>query len=78
MENEQNEKINFLDITIQQTGNSLSYKIYRKPTATSTIIHNTSCHPVQQKMSAIYDQQTQHIMNKEDKNVEKNTVKYIL
>jgi hypothetical protein len=51
MEMEQNEKIDFLDITIQRTGNNLSHKIYRKPTATNTIIHNMSCQPIQHKTS---------------------------
>jgi hypothetical protein len=53
MEHERDNKINFLDITIQRTENNLMYTIYQKETATDTIIHNSSCHPVQHKMSAI-------------------------
>jgi hypothetical protein len=49
---ENNNEINFLDISIHRLQSSLEYKIYPKPTSTSTIIHNTSCHPVEQKVMA--------------------------
>jgi hypothetical protein len=47
MEHEQDNKIHFLDITIQRTENNLTYSIYWKATATDTIIHNSSCHLIQ-------------------------------
>jgi hypothetical protein len=45
IEEEKENKINFLDITISKENDNLSFDIYRKPTATDTIIPNDSCHP---------------------------------
>jgi hypothetical protein len=53
MEHEHDNKIDFLNITIQRTENNLTYNIYQKATATDTVIRNSSCHPIQHKMSAI-------------------------
>jgi hypothetical protein len=53
IEEERNNSINFLDITITKTDNHMSYKVYRKPTTTDSIIPNDSCHPVQHKLAAI-------------------------
>jgi hypothetical protein len=44
MEEESDNKINYLDITILKTHNKLSLGISRKPTATHLIISNDSCH----------------------------------
>jgi hypothetical protein len=44
MEKEVNNKINFLDLFIEETHNNLQIGIYRKPTATDLVIHNGSCH----------------------------------
>jgi hypothetical protein len=52
IEKEQDNKINFLDITIHREGTKVSYSIYRKQTATSTTIHSISCHPNEHKMAA--------------------------
>jgi len=52
-EKEQNNKINFLDITITKNHEGLSFEIYRKPTATDIIIPNGSCHPREHKSAAI-------------------------
>jgi hypothetical protein len=74
MKKEQN-KINFLDITIQRTENNLSYSTYRKSTATDTIIHNTSCHPTEHKTSAInnmINNLNTCLAEKNEKNIEKN------
>jgi DNA mismatch repair ATPase MutL len=38
IENEENKKINFLDLTIHREHNKLDYTIYRKPTATDILI----------------------------------------
>ena len=46
IEKETDNNINFLDISIQNKGNKLLFNIYRKPTATDTIPHD-SCHPLQ-------------------------------
>jgi hypothetical protein len=53
MEEEQDNKINYLDITIVKTHNRLQLGIYRKPTTTDHIIHNDSCHPYEYKKAAI-------------------------
>jgi hypothetical protein len=53
MEKEINNKINFLDPSIEKTHNNLQFGIYRKPTTTDLIIHNDSCHPYEHKRTAI-------------------------
>jgi len=53
LEKEQNNEINFLDITIIKNHDGLSFKIYRKPTTTDIIIPNDSCHPSEHKTAAI-------------------------
>jgi hypothetical protein len=53
MEKEIDNKINFLDVTIQKDTDSLSFNIYRKPTMTDTINPNYSCHPQEHKYAAI-------------------------
>lgn len=55
MEEEEDRKINYLDLTIKRNAilNRIEYEIYRKPTATDTIIHNSSNHPQQHKNAAI-------------------------
>jgi hypothetical protein len=40
MDEEQDNKINYLDITTVKTPNRLQLGIYRKPTTTNHIIHN--------------------------------------
>ena len=52
MEEETNNKINYLDITISKATPILEFDIYRKPTQTNLIIPNYSNHPPQQKMAA--------------------------
>ncbi|XP_017479420.1 PREDICTED: uncharacterized protein LOC108368960 [Rhagoletis zephyria] len=54
METEEERKINYLDLTIKinDTTNKIEFEIYRKPTATDTIIHNSSNHPQQHKNAA--------------------------
>jgi hypothetical protein len=52
LEEEEN-KINYLDITITRKHDSLSFEIYRKPTTTDVIIPNDSCHPSEHKTAAI-------------------------
>jgi hypothetical protein len=53
MEEVQDNKINYLDITTVKAQNKLQLGIYRKPTTTEHIIHNDSCHPYEHKKSAI-------------------------
>jgi hypothetical protein len=53
LEQEVDNKLNFLDITIIKTADRISFDIYRKPTTTDVIIPNDSCHPQEHKMAAI-------------------------
>jgi len=53
LENEQNSRINFLDITVTKNHGRLSFEMYRKPTTTDIIIPNDSCHPWEHKTAAI-------------------------
>jgi hypothetical protein len=50
---EQNNSINYLDVTILRTEQQCKFLIYRKPTFTDTIIPFDSCHPPQHKYAAI-------------------------
>jgi hypothetical protein len=61
--------------------NKLTYSIYRKATATDTIIHSKSCHPIQHKMSAINYMTNilnTYPLNKCEINAEIDTIKHIL
>jgi hypothetical protein len=49
IEKENNKKLNFLDISITRKYKKLEFNIYRKPTTTSTVIHASSCHPIEHK-----------------------------
>jgi len=49
---EENNTIHYLDISIYRNNKNFSMGIYRKPTETSTVIHLTSNHPYEQKLSA--------------------------
>ena len=53
MEEEVDNRLNFLDITISKTDHKISFSICRKPAATVLIIPNDSCHPPEQKLAAI-------------------------
>jgi hypothetical protein len=59
IEKETDNNLNFLDISIQNTGNKLLFNIYRKPTATDIIIPQDSCNPPAQKHAA-----TRHLVNR--------------
>jgi hypothetical protein len=53
LEKEQNNRINFLDITVTKSQDGLSFKIYRKPMTTDIVIPNNSCHPREHNTAAI-------------------------
>jgi hypothetical protein len=53
IEKEQQNSINFLDLTIHQKRTKLEFGICRKPTQTDTIIPNDSCHPHKHKVASI-------------------------
>ncbi|MGH9701260.1 MAG: reverse transcriptase domain-containing protein, partial [Candidatus Acidiferrales bacterium] len=52
LEIEQNNKINFLDVTINKFNNNLKFDIYRKPTFSDTTIPKDSLHPMSHKLAA--------------------------
>jgi hypothetical protein len=52
IEEEQDNKINYLDITIVKTHNKLQLGICRKPTTADRIIHNDLCHPYEHTKAA--------------------------
>ena len=75
-----NNCINFLDLTITKTNNTHTYKIYRKPTTTDMVIHNTSNHPTQHKYAAfnhMLQRLTKIPLSKQDYKEELYTIKYI-
>lgn len=45
MEEELDNGINFLDVTISKIDHKISFNTYRKSTATDIIIPNDTCHP---------------------------------
>jgi hypothetical protein len=53
LEEETNNKINFLNITIIHNVDSIQFNRYQKPTITDAIISADSCHPNEHKQSAI-------------------------
>jgi hypothetical protein len=53
MEQQTQNKINYIDLTIDKNQYKLNFEIYRKRTTTDLILHNASCHPYEHKKSAI-------------------------
>jgi hypothetical protein len=53
MEKETHNTLNYLDLTITNNHNKLTFGIYRKPINTDLVIHNDSCHPNEHKKSAV-------------------------
>jgi hypothetical protein len=52
-------KINFLDLTIHRLPVGVYASIYRKPTASGSLIHFESCHPLEHKLAGI-----NHLVNR--------------
>jgi hypothetical protein len=52
-EPEINNNINYLDLSVSRTDSDLSFRIYRNPTFSDTIIPYGSCHPFSHKYAAI-------------------------
>ena len=74
-------KLNFLDITIRREQHHITTSIYRKPTTTDTIIPSDSCHPIEQKMTAIRylcNRMHTYNLNAIDTQKEKDTIQQIL
>jgi hypothetical protein len=49
-----NGKLNFLDLTISSGVNGYDFAIFRKPTSTGLVIHNSSRHHISQKLAAFH------------------------
>jgi hypothetical protein len=76
MEEESNKKINFLDITISEEENNISFNTYRKTTTTDIIIPSDTCHPLEHKfaaMSYLTNRLKTHTLNDTDIEKEKKT-----
>jgi hypothetical protein len=81
LEKEENNKINFLVITIAKRHDSLLFEIYRKPTTSNAIIPNDSCHPGEHKTAAIryfYNRIKSYKLTPENQQKEKNIIQQIL
>ena len=52
MSTEENNTINYLDISIHRNNNNIDLNIYRKPTSTDTTIQFSSNHPYEHKIVA--------------------------
>jgi len=81
MEEETNNSIHFLDITISKDENKVSFKVYRKSTTTYIIIPNDSCHPPEQKLAAVkylVNRLSAYPINKTNERKEYDTIKQIL
>ena len=53
LEQEQNNGLNILDLTIKKTTNKMVFDIYRKPTTSDNIIPKDSCHTSEHKLAVI-------------------------
>jgi hypothetical protein len=53
LEIENNKSISFLDLTITNVNNRHHFAIYRKPSHTGVIIHESSFHPLHHKLAAL-------------------------
>lgn len=81
IENETNQQINFMDITISRGNEKFEIDIYRKPTYTDSIIPKDSCHPKEQKMAAIryfHNRLHQYQLSSENIEKENNVIHTIL
>jgi hypothetical protein len=81
LEKEENNKINFLDITITKGHDGLPFEIYWKLTTTDVVIPNDSCHSREHKTAAIryfYNRMKTYKLTPESKQKERNTVQQIL
>jgi len=81
LELEKDNKLNFLDLTLEKTNTCFSYSIYRKATTTDTIIPMDSNHPFQHKMAAIrylFNRASTYDLHPTYKQAEMDKIKHIL
>jgi hypothetical protein len=77
---EQNNAINYLDLTISRQNNSIDINIFRKPTTTDTTIHYTSNHSMEHKLAAfryMINRSNNLPLKPEIKRQEENTIWHI-
>jgi len=80
-EMEQNNTLNYLDITIHKTPTNIKISIYRKPIFIDTLIPYTSNHPIQYKYAAIrflYNRLNSYHLHNEEHRHEENIIQNIL
>jgi hypothetical protein len=81
LELEADNRLNYLDLTLIKNATGFSYEIYRKPTATDTIIPRDSCHPYEHKMAAVryfVNRINTYDLSTSSKQAEIDTIKHIL
>jgi hypothetical protein len=81
LELEENNKLDFLDLTLTKTDTNISFNIHRKPTTTDVIIPRDSCHPQEHKLAAIrylLNRANTYDLNPTNKQAEIDTIKTIL
>ena len=81
IEKERENMINFLDITIEKEKDKLIFYVYRKPTATDSIIPSDSCQPTEHKMAAVRyltNRMNKYNMSTSSKDKETKIIKHIL
>ena len=80
LELENNKSLNFLDLTIRNVNNKHTFEIYRKPSHTGVIIHESSFHPHTHKLAALNSFVNRAIdipLNKEAREMEFKIIKQI-
>jgi hypothetical protein len=81
VEKEENNKINFLDLSSSRIRNRIELTIYRNPTTTDLIVHNDSCHSPEHKKNAknyLLNQINQCPITPENKKEEESIINVIL
>ena len=77
LEEESNNKLNYLDLTIKKNETNFEYAIYRKPSQTDLVIPNTSNHPPQHKM-AVFNSMIYRMLRIPLNNTERNKERKII
>jgi hypothetical protein len=81
LEEETNNSISFLGITIAKKQDNLSFTVYRKPTTTNTVIPCDSCHPAQHKLAAfrfLTNRRDTYSLDDTNKQIENKIINQIL
>jgi len=80
MENETDNTIEFLDITITKEPDKLAFSVYRKPTPTDLISPKDSCHSPEHKHTAIRyltNRMNTYRLNAANKEKEKSVIQHL-